>query len=762
MVGGLVTALGFALVGLLAPWPVDWLALGTLGVCAYWLETVEVKLPGGMRFTPAPAAYLAAALVPGVGVRAAAVLAVVAAVARTALARRSTLEALEEKLPLLIGFAFVVLVRRPGAEALAWVLGPAGYLAGVLLLEKSLRGRLDAVDRLPWVLARFTLRPLEVGLALAAPGVALVTTVYPWAGIFFVPVLGASRQAAESAVLTAQEKTTREALTALADARQSSLQAEQRLQESERAKRLLEGFSAHLARRPDPQETARALTATVAELLDVSSVAVFVSPDGGPPVPVSYQVHPDQQNQLQGAVLSGLREPLVDECWETREPRRLEQRFLTHPRLMEGDLVGVAYPLGTLGVLYAGRRQETPWAKGELQQLGWLSDKARLALEAAFQEHERRRAVEGMQKRLELLAVLMRGAQEMASSLDRAELTQRLLETLRRAIPHDRAWIVLQGEAPPPELAEAYPRVCAESRPLAVNGLLGAPLMSEEGALGAVFLTSASPFRPEQADLLFLLASQAGMAFANSRLYSEVVEARRQLEESQAQLVQSSKLTAIGQLAAGVAHELNTPLGAVSLALDATDMQLEEGQTTARRMLARAQEAVERCRSIIEKLLIYSRRSSAEFMVVDVNEVVRDTVEFLAHRLRSEGVEAVTRLQAGSRVRGRPQELQQVLINLVLNAVDALKNSADRRIEIATTSGDGRVTITVRDTGAGMDAEQLARIFEPFYTTKPIGEGTGLGLSVSHQIVVQHSGTLTADSTPGGGATFTIRLPAGS
>src|SRR5690606_6131416 len=124
----------------------DWLALGTLGVCAFWLETVEVRLPGGSRFTPAPAAYLAAALVPAVGVRAAALLAVVDAVSRNAWRGRGALEALEERLPLLAAFAAAAGLRAADLGPLAvGLVAPACYLAGVLAMEKIVRSRLDAL-----------------------------------------------------------------------------------------------------------------------------------------------------------------------------------------------------------------------------------------------------------------------------------------------------------------------------------------------------------------------------------------------------------------------------------------------------------------------------------------------------------------------------------------------------------------------------------------------------------------------------------------
>ena len=262
-------------------------------------------------------------------------------------------------------------------------------------------------------------------------------------------------------------------------------------------------------------------------------------------------------------------------------------------------------------------------------------------------------------------------------------------------------------------------------------------------------------------DLFFLLCSQAAMALAHANLYGQVVEARRQLELSQASLVQSSKLTAIGQLAAGVAHELNSPLGAISLSVEEGINQIDERPELAKRLLVKAQEAVERSRQITGRLLAYSRKPAQHFQTVSLRDLVQDTLDFLAFQLRSAGVTPTFDSDGPGIVSGEPQPLQQVMTNLLLNAAQAMEETPEdnRRLEIRLFKDEGHIRLDVADSGCGISEENLPRIFDPFFTTKPVGRGTGLGLWASQQIVSSHHGMLDVKSQVGRGTTFIIRLP---
>jgi C4-dicarboxylate-specific signal transduction histidine kinase len=309
----------------------------------------------------------------------------------------------------------------------------------------------------------------------------------------------------------------------------------------------------------------------------------------------------------------------------------------------------------------------------------------------------------------------------------------------------------------------------AAPRPLTANiepGQDGAvcllsPLVAGAESLGVLALSSDKPFGAEQTDLLFLLCSQAAMALSHAALYDQVVEARRQLEQSQASLVQSSKLTAIGQLAAGVAHELNSPLGAISLSVGEALHQLDEQPALARRLLSKAELAVERARAIVNRLMAYSRKPQHISQRLSLGRLVEETVEFLAFQLRTAGVDCSFESSGEVAVEGEEQPLQQVLTNLILNAAQAMEEvePSRRRLEISLQGSDGMACLRVTDHGTGIAEEIRDRLLEPFFTTKPAGRGTGLGLWASQQIVTQHGGDLSVASEVGRGSTFTVSLP---
>jgi PAS domain S-box-containing protein len=242
-----------------------------------------------------------------------------------------------------------------------------------------------------------------------------------------------------------------------------------------------------------------------------------------------------------------------------------------------------------------------------------------------------------------------------------------------------------------------------------------------------------------------------------------VVSARNLTEEQEieAQLRQSEKLVALGELVAGVAHELNNPLAGISAfaQLMLEDQMIEEHVEAVQLIKREADRAV----GVIRDLLAFARKTSPARALLDVNEMISLTMRLRAYSLRSAGVDVRLDLdQRSPKVLGDSQRLQQVLLNLLVNAEHALRKVNDRRLTVGTTLADGEAVITVSDTGCGMAEEIRQRIFEPFFTTKSAGEGTGLGLSVSYGIVQAHNGTISVASEPGTGTTFEIKLPASS
>jgi PAS domain S-box-containing protein len=236
----------------------------------------------------------------------------------------------------------------------------------------------------------------------------------------------------------------------------------------------------------------------------------------------------------------------------------------------------------------------------------------------------------------------------------------------------------------------------------------------------------------------------------------EDVTARITLEE---QLQQREKLSSIGLLAAGVAHEVNTPLTGVSSYTQMLLGMLNENDPK-HALLQKVRTQAERATNIVNNLLNFSRTGSAtEFCEVDVARVLDDTLQLLEPQLRRSQIEIVRRYDKDSpEAYANAGKLQQVFTNLILNARDAIPDGG--RIIVATeTADDGSLVAEISDTGIGIAPENVAKIYDPFFTTKGVGQGTGLGLAVSYGIVQEHAGHITVDSTPGQGTTFRITLP---
>jgi PAS domain S-box-containing protein len=223
-------------------------------------------------------------------------------------------------------------------------------------------------------------------------------------------------------------------------------------------------------------------------------------------------------------------------------------------------------------------------------------------------------------------------------------------------------------------------------------------------------------------------------------------------------LGRTEKLAAIGELVAGVAHELNNPLTGIS-----TFAQLlleDELQTEQKESVSLIKREADRAITVIRDLLLFARKTEARDVPVDINNIVQHTVRLRALASRSSGIQVHMHLDQGNpKVRGDEEKLQQVLLNLLVNAEAALQKSELRHLTVTTQSKGESVVIIVADTGHGMSAVIRQRVFEPFFTTKPPGEGTGLGLSVSYGIIQAHKGAISVESTPDVGTTFTIFLP---
>lgn len=250
------------------------------------------------------------------------------------------------------------------------------------------------------------------------------------------------------------------------------------------------------------------------------------------------------------------------------------------------------------------------------------------------------------------------------------------------------------------------------------------------------------------------------LAAAFNRMSRELSAREAALLEANQQLIQSEKLSALGEMSAGLAHEVKNPMVGICgfSELGAHVETLEE----AREYFALINADALRANEILQNLLAFARPERVEFSPLDANEEVKGAIRLVAHQIQIGGVKLQTQLGEGlPKVLGGPNQLRQVLINLMMNSAYAMEGQPERLLTVATSLGaDGRVVIDVRDTGKGMSDEVQRKLFRPFFTTKPKGKGTGLGLSVSRSIVLQHRGEISVTSAPGKGAVFTIQLPA--
>jgi len=249
------------------------------------------------------------------------------------------------------------------------------------------------------------------------------------------------------------------------------------------------------------------------------------------------------------------------------------------------------------------------------------------------------------------------------------------------------------------------------------------------------------------------LISRDGAQIGRLIIFDDVTD-RAELER---RLVQADKLSSIGLLAAGVAHEVNTPLAVISTYAQMLAKQISGDEQKAP-LLEKIARQTFRASEIVNSLLNFSRTSPTEFVSVDLNKIVRETLALMEHQLMKTRVTATLTLDEKlPRIKGNPGKLQQVFLNLFLNARDAMERGGV--LEIKTSAHDGHVLVTVADSGAGIARENLEKIFDPFFTTKGAKKGTGLGLSVSYGIVREHAGNIEVQSEIGAGTRFELSFP---
>jgi signal transduction histidine kinase len=284
------------------------------------------------------------------------------------------------------------------------------------------------------------------------------------------------------------------------------------------------------------------------------------------------------------------------------------------------------------------------------------------------------------------------------------------------------------------------------------------PLVIRNEAIGMYVIHTQKPqqeFSNQDIQLLTVLANQAAAGVENWRTYEQLACVNEELKASQAQMIPAAKLAAIGELSANIVHEIKNPVQVLMMSVEL--MQSGRSLPNWNDLVA---SQVKRLSDIVRRLMNFARAASGEltFEPVNVNKAVEDIVAMVQHEYYTGGIEIKVTLSEGLRpIRGNATYLQQVLLNLLINAKDAMPRGGT--ITITTEASPSHARVRLSDTGVGIEKKLLKQIFTPFFTTKGEGKGTGLGLSICQKIISQFNGVIEVESEVGKGTTFIITLP---
>jgi two-component system, NtrC family, sensor kinase len=555
------------------------------------------------------------------------------------------------------------------------------------------------------------------------------------------------------------------------------------------------------------------------------------------PIPARYPLH--SRRQVRAGEFAQYRDAWSDSDYLYKAVAKLGgyRAIIVIPMMREDELVGI---------FSLARPEPEPFTPGQIKLVQTFADQAAIAIENArlFNEVQARtrdlsEALQMQTATSDVLKVISRSAFDLQAVFNTlvssavelggaltgticvrdgdvfryrdtigAEHTSKLAQYLRdnpatpgRSTIAGRVLLSGEVERIPDCLVDPEYVVPMGSLATNVRSLLGVPLLRNEGVEGAIILTREEPghFTDRQVEIVQIFADQAVIALENVRLFEEVRARTKELaaslddlQKAQDRLVQTEKLASLGQLTAGIAHEIKNPLNFVNnfstLSAELIDeldetlapapldqkMRGDVGELTLmlKSNLEKVVQHGKRADSIVKNMLQHSREGSGEHRPVDINAIVDDSLNLAYHGARAEKAGFSIALQRDldasvGIAEAYPQEITRVLLNIISNgfyAATKRKAEAGEGFEpmlSATTKNRGdKVEIRIRDNGIGIPEEVKGKIFNPFFTTKPAGEGTGLGLSMSHDIIVkQHGGTIDVETEPGLFTEFKIVLP---
>ena len=547
--------------------------------------------------------------------------------------------------------------------------------------------------------------------------------------------------------------------------------------------RLLEDVVSVFERSLSPEGAFKELCRTTIEVVEYRSIVLFRLTQSGRLEP--YRQLSPETDLLSKATLTLRTEPLVEKAWLHDRPYRGVASANQEQRLLPSEANLVAIPLKPFGVLYFGRDSGEPYTKAEASKLLFVTTRAESALVRAEEDAQSREALaeqtnrsQVLQQKVALSSRLLEVSQGLMSTSTPKELAQVLMESIATTVPDCAGSICISTEeqrlewGPPgllgdQEIEEPTRLVRESGRPLylpkfsnsrlssestQLESLIVIPLLTEAAHYGYLFVGSPreQAFARDMHDFVCTLGCLGGVALESQQLNSE-------LRAAHEQVVQASKMSAIGQLAAGVAHELNTPLAAISLAIEVASLESDRVADT----LSGAEKALDRAQSIVSALLEHSRQKNSDRELVSVSALFEEVRQVMCPRLekRHQSLQVSTEQRDELSLLANQAELEQVLNNLILNASDASPENSKIKLR-GFRKGDS-IILEITDEGVGIPEEIESKIFDPFFSTKDIGKGTGLGLSVCRELVHRHHGKISFQSDDHG-TTFLLNFPARS